>query len=58
MDQKPGPCFTEEYGLFYLWKPELQADKVQLAGEFKSESEMQKRSFAIFGAPAVRRAAL
>ena len=50
----PKPYFTEEYGLFYLWNPEPQSNKIQLAGEFKSEERMQERSLAIFGARAER----
>ena len=51
------PYFTEEYGLFYLWRPEPQKNKLQLAGEFKSEQEMQQRSMALFNLEAERRAA-
>ena len=57
MNTPPGPSFTEEYGLFYLWKSEPQADLIQLAGEFKSEMEMQKRSLLVFGVEAKRREA-
>ena len=48
------PYFTEEYGLYYLWNPEPQSNKIQLAGEFKTEDLMQQRSLLIFGSRAVR----
>ena len=54
MDTPLKPYFTEEYGLYYLWHPVPQLNKIQLAGEFKSEERMQERSLAIFGARAVR----
>jgi len=57
MDTKPQPSFTEEYGLFYLWRPEPAADKLQLAGEFKTEDKMQERSLLVFGMRALRRLA-
>lgn len=55
MNTSPKPYFTEEYELFYLWRPEPQANHIQLAGEFKSEKEMQARSIALFGIQAERR---
>ena len=51
------PSFTEEHDLFYLWRPEPKANKIQLAGQFKSEHEMQLRSVALFGEEAEWRAA-
>lgn len=57
MTPAPLPFFTEEHGLFYLWKPEPQANRIQLSGKFRSEEEMQKRSIVVFGVPAERRAA-
>lgn len=60
MSQTPStvePQFTEEYGLFYLWNPEPQASKIQLAGEFKTEEQLQQRSLQVFGSRAVRRLA-
>lgn len=57
MNKDLTPSFTEEHGLFYLWRPEPRADLIQLAGEFKTEEEMQQRSILVFGAPAERRAA-
>ena len=57
MEKPLAPYFTEEFGLFYLWQPEPQKNRLQLAGEFKSEEEMQKRSLQIFGAEAERRVA-
>lgn len=56
MDTPLTPFFTEEHGLFYLWRPEPQANKIQLAGEFKTEARMQERSLAIFGYRASARA--
>lgn len=57
MTPSPKPYFTEEYELFYLWRPEPLANHIQLAGEFKSEREMQARSIELFGKAAERRAA-
>lgn len=57
MDKPLTPFFTEEYGLLYLWRPEPRKNKIQLAGEFKTEEEMQVRSLHLFGAQAERREA-
>lgn len=57
MNKPLTPSFTEEHGLFYLWKAEPQANGVQLSGEFKSEALLQERSQEIFGKKAKRRAA-
>ena len=54
MTQTPTPYFTEEYDLYYLWRPEPRENKTQLEGEFKTEKEMQSRSLVIFGVHAVR----
>lgn len=57
MSQPLKPYFTEEYELFYLWRPEPQANHIQLAGEFRSEQELQTRSVSLFGMQAERRVA-
>ncbi|HEX8591552.1 MAG TPA: hypothetical protein VF696_02285 [Candidatus Paceibacterota bacterium] len=57
MNQTPIPYFTEEHSLFYLWKPEPQANQIQLAGEFKSYDELQKRCMTVYGVEAQRREA-
>lgn len=49
MNTPPTPTFTEEHSLFYLWKPEPDANRIQLAGEYKSEAQLQKRSFSMYG---------
>jgi|GEM_PF-3372561 len=51
------PSFTEEHGLFYLWRSEPHKNLTQLAGEFKTEAQMQKHSADIFGMEAIRREA-
>lgn len=55
MEKLLTPSFTEEYGLFYLWRSEPHKNLTQLAGEFKSEAAMQKHSADIFGMEAIRR---
>jgi hypothetical protein len=55
MSKAPKPYFTEEYDLFYLWWPEPRPSALQLAGEFKTEKQMQDRSLLVFGVLAERR---